>query len=204
MRQEGHQACKKTKWCGAGVVICLERDADMHMAQLMPLPLTVSCFSNIHIGVTVLVPAHPGSPGKRAVKRLCVRVFKCGRCCNSRRVRSVCGCWRTVGGTRRRAIARCTVTSCTWTSWRWKTRSTTSLHPHTASSSTSQSTAALLPVRRYASVGSCYGPVSVCLCLVLSQVGVPSTEMNGLIWFLAWMLLSTSPKLLFKEIRVQK
>jgi len=34
------------------------------MAQLMPLPLTVSCFSKIQIGFTFLVPAHPGSPGK--------------------------------------------------------------------------------------------------------------------------------------------
>ena len=41
-RQEGHPACKKTEWWGAGVVICLERGADLHMAQLMPLPLTVS------------------------------------------------------------------------------------------------------------------------------------------------------------------
>jgi len=40
----------------------------LHMAQLMPLPLTVSCFSKIQIGFTFLVPAHPGSPGKRAVK----------------------------------------------------------------------------------------------------------------------------------------
>jgi len=39
---------KKTEWWGAGVVICLERGADLHMAQLMPLPLTVSCFSKIH------------------------------------------------------------------------------------------------------------------------------------------------------------
>ena len=38
-RQEGHPACKKTEWRGAGVVICLERGADLHMAQLMPLPL---------------------------------------------------------------------------------------------------------------------------------------------------------------------
>jgi len=38
----------------------------------MPLPLTVSCFSKIQIGFTFLVPAHPGSPGKRAVKRVCV------------------------------------------------------------------------------------------------------------------------------------
>ena len=72
--QEGHPACKKTEWWGAGVVICLERDADMHMAQLMPLPLTVSCFSKIQIGFTFLVPAYPGSPGKRTIKRVCVCV----------------------------------------------------------------------------------------------------------------------------------
>jgi len=57
------------------MIICLERGADLHMAQLMPLPLTVSCFSKIQIGVTFLVPADPGSPGKRAVKRVCVCVF---------------------------------------------------------------------------------------------------------------------------------
>jgi len=44
----------------------------LHMAQLMPLPLTVSCFSRIQIGFTFLVPAHLGSPGQRAVKRVCV------------------------------------------------------------------------------------------------------------------------------------
>jgi len=38
---------QKTEWWSAGVVICLERGADLHMAQLMPLPLTVSCFSKI-------------------------------------------------------------------------------------------------------------------------------------------------------------
>ena len=57
------------------MVICLELGADLHMAQLMPLPLTVSCFSKIQIGFTFLVPAHQGSPGKRAVKRVCVCVF---------------------------------------------------------------------------------------------------------------------------------
>ena len=46
------------------MIICL--------AQLKPLPLTVSCFSKIQIGFTFLVPVHPGSPGKRAVKRVCV------------------------------------------------------------------------------------------------------------------------------------
>jgi len=63
-RQEGYPACKKTKWWGAGMVICLERGEDLHMAQLMPLPLIVSCFSKIQIGFTFLEPAHPGSPGK--------------------------------------------------------------------------------------------------------------------------------------------
>jgi len=59
--QEGHPACKK---------------------NLMPLPLTASCFSKIQIGFIFLVPAHlgsPVSPGKRAVKRVCVCVcvFAC-------------------------------------------------------------------------------------------------------------------------------
>ena len=58
-RQEGHPACKKRKWLGAGVVICLKRGADLHIAQLVPLPLTVSCFSKILIGFTFLVPANP-------------------------------------------------------------------------------------------------------------------------------------------------
>jgi len=52
------------------VVICLEQGADLHIAQLMPL--TISCFSKIQIGFTFLVPADPGSPGKRAVKGVCV------------------------------------------------------------------------------------------------------------------------------------
>ena len=58
------------------MVICLERGADLHMAQLMPLPLTVSCFSKIQMGLTFLVPAHLGSPGQRAVKRVCVCVAR--------------------------------------------------------------------------------------------------------------------------------
>jgi len=73
-RQEGHPACKKL----SGEVLawlCLERDADLHMAQLMLLPLTVSCFSKIQIGFTFLVPAHLGSPGQRAVKHVCVCVY---------------------------------------------------------------------------------------------------------------------------------
>ena len=68
----------KTECSGAGVVISLQLGADLHMAQLMPLPLTVSYFQ---IGFTFLVPAHPGSPGKRAVKRVrvCVPMFSLTR-----------------------------------------------------------------------------------------------------------------------------
>jgi len=69
--QEGHPACKKLS-AGLGVVSCLEQGADLHMAQLMPLPLTVSCFSKIQIGFTFLVLAKLGSPSKRADKRVCV------------------------------------------------------------------------------------------------------------------------------------
>jgi len=53
--RKGILPVKKTEWWGAGVVICLERGADLHMAQLMPVPLTVSCFSKILSGT--------GSPG---------------------------------------------------------------------------------------------------------------------------------------------
>ena len=59
------------------MVIWLERGADLHIAQLMPLLLTVSCFSKIQIGFTFLVLARPGSPGQRAVKRVCVCVCVC-------------------------------------------------------------------------------------------------------------------------------
>ena len=63
------------------MVVCLELGADLHIARLMPLPLTDSCFSKIQTGFTFLVWAHPGSPGQRAVKRVCVCV--CVRVCVS-------------------------------------------------------------------------------------------------------------------------
>jgi len=56
-RQEGHPACKKLSNGVLAWFICLERGADLHMAQLMPLSLTVSCFGKIQIGFTFLVPA---------------------------------------------------------------------------------------------------------------------------------------------------
>jgi len=56
------------------MVISQEQGADVHMAQLTPLPLTVSCFIKIQIGITFLVPAHLGRPIKRAVKWVCVCV----------------------------------------------------------------------------------------------------------------------------------
>jgi len=57
------------------MVICLERCADLHMAQQIPLLLTVSCFSKIQIGFTFLVLACPGSPGQRAIECVCVCVW---------------------------------------------------------------------------------------------------------------------------------
>ena len=70
--QEGHPACKKLEWWDSGMVICQERGADLHMAQLMLLPLTVCCFSKIQIGFTFLVLACQGSPGQRVIKRVCM------------------------------------------------------------------------------------------------------------------------------------
>jgi len=57
------------------MIICLERGADLHMAEQMPLPLIVSCFSKIQSSFTFLVPAHPGNPGQEAVKWVCVCVL---------------------------------------------------------------------------------------------------------------------------------
>jgi len=72
-RQEGHPACKKTEWWGAGVVISLERGADLHMAQLMPLPLTVSCFSKIQIGFYhAMLYIRGTSHGPISVRRLSI------------------------------------------------------------------------------------------------------------------------------------
>ena len=80
VRQEVHLACKKLSGGVLAWLSCLERDAALHMAQLMPVPLTVSCFSKIRIGFTFLVPAYSGSPGQRAIKR--VSMFA-GRMCRA-------------------------------------------------------------------------------------------------------------------------
>jgi len=67
--QEGYPACKKTEWWDAGVVMCLGQGADLHMSQLITLPLTISCsIAPVNLdwfylpGFTYVVPAHPGSP----------------------------------------------------------------------------------------------------------------------------------------------
>ena len=69
-QQEGHP----TEWWGAGMVICLERGAELHMAQPMPLPLTVPYFSKIQIGFTFLVPATRVVPDK-GLLNVCACVF---------------------------------------------------------------------------------------------------------------------------------
>jgi len=72
--RKGIRPVKTERW-GAGVVIGLERDADLHMAQLTPLPLTVSCSSKIQIGFTFLVPAYWVAPEKWPLneRKLCPR-----------------------------------------------------------------------------------------------------------------------------------
>jgi len=62
----------KNEWWSAGVVICLERGADLHMAQLMPMPLTVSCFSKIQIGFTFWYRLTWVVPDKGPLNGVCV------------------------------------------------------------------------------------------------------------------------------------
>jgi len=70
-QQEEHPACKKLR---GGVLACLSvwskvqtctRPSGFHCHSL-------SCFSKIQTGFTSLLPAHPYSPGQRAIKRLCM------------------------------------------------------------------------------------------------------------------------------------
>ena len=78
--RKGILPVKKLEWWGAGVVICLEWGADLHMAQLMPLPLTVCCFRKILIVFTFLVPAYLLVPEKRPLNR-CVYYMYLSQCC---------------------------------------------------------------------------------------------------------------------------
>jgi len=76
-RQEGHPACKTLRVVGCWHGYLSGVRCRLAYAQLMPLPLTVCCFRKIQIGFTFLVPAYLGSPGQRAVKRVCVCVCVC-------------------------------------------------------------------------------------------------------------------------------
>ena len=68
--QEEHLVHKKLEWCGAGMVICLERGAnDLHMFLLMPLPPHHLCFWKI---LKNLMPAYLGCPEKRPWKGVIV------------------------------------------------------------------------------------------------------------------------------------
>jgi len=64
----------KSEWWGAGMVIRLEWGANLHTAQLMPLPLTASCFSKIQMVLAFWYRLTRGSPGQKAVKRVYVYV----------------------------------------------------------------------------------------------------------------------------------
>jgi len=88
----------KTEWCGAGMIIWLERGAVLHMAQLMPLPLTVSCFSKIQIGFTFLILADLGTPRKTSCYTDVCIFFTflraaCPGCRGKEAVKCVCVCF---------------------------------------------------------------------------------------------------------------
>jgi len=117
--------CFDAEWWGAGMVICLERGADLHMAQLMPRPLTVSCFSKIQIGFTFLVPAHLGSPGKGPLNwcvHCCMYVLPCAYQINNNNNKSVCfvHVFKMQKPRRRTILMRGWIFSCrgrSWLSW---------------------------------------------------------------------------------------
>jgi len=70
----------KTEWWDTGVVMCLERGADLHIGQLMPLPLTIFCSSKSRLVFTFLVLAHP-APGSPVQRAMCCCYFCCCCCC---------------------------------------------------------------------------------------------------------------------------
>ena len=75
-RQEGHPACKKTEWWSAGVVIYLERGANLHTAQLMPLPLTVSCSVKSRLALPFWYQLTRVVPGKGPLNGcVCASIF---------------------------------------------------------------------------------------------------------------------------------
>ena len=114
--------CFDAEWWGAGVVICLQRDADLHIAQLMPLPRTVSCFSKIQIGFTFLVPAHLGSPGKGPLNwcvYCCMYLLLCAYQINNNNNKSVCfvHVFKMQKPRRRTILMRGWIFSCRGRSW---------------------------------------------------------------------------------------
>ena len=71
-RLEGHSACKKTGWgCWHGYLFGAR--CRLAYGPTDATALTVFSFSKIQIGFTFLVPAHLGSPGKKAAKNVCSR-----------------------------------------------------------------------------------------------------------------------------------
>jgi len=172
------------------MAICLKRGADLHTAQLMPLPLTVPCFSKIQIGFTFLVPAHPGSPGQRVVKRVCVCVYD-----YSGVMYRVASCrWsstgrHTAGLSSRRRHSRRKCRSCLGAGSR---------PPSVCTSTYCRRTTASPPStwRHPAKTSSCTYPASSCECPAEACETTLGPLMQTAYWFLAaskgWIKLTTT------------
>ena len=132
--------------------------------QLMPLPLTVSCFSKIQIGFTFLVPAHPGSPVKRAVKQVCVCVLLAGSL-SPHVVHVVCP--RAVYSRRRRPSGR--TSTCVALAWR-----------------------CTLNVSRLRSLDSAFLPPHSTSHRIVTRIRVASSDSGSLDTLWRWCFLSAS------------
>ena len=142
-RQEGHLACRKLEWWCTGMVMFLERDADLHMAQLMPLPLTVSAVKSRFVlpfwyRLTWVVP------GKRAVKLVCVCL-----CYMSLYLQNYGGCLEGRGGILSELYTKRAISGIMkWNNKNYKKSSVAYLQFQTAPSPPTDSICAMVVVRR--------------------------------------------------------
>ena len=132
------------------MVICLERGADLHMAQLMPLPLTVFCFSKIQIGFTFLVLAHPCCPRKCLIMSFGASILLVGQQGGHP------ACIKLSGGVLAWLSVWSEVQTCIWPSW---------CHCHSLSLASVKSRLVLPFWFRLTRVVLDKGPLNECVCV---------------------------------------